>query len=63
MYLLGGWVTGFITFLGSWIWCVTEYGFLVGVGLGWFPSAIVAVIAGWSWPLVFIAVLYFLSKV
>jgi hypothetical protein len=63
MYLLGGWVTGFIVFVGAWIWCVSEYGFLVGVGLGWFPSAIVAVIAGWLWPLVLTAVLYFASKV
>lgn len=45
-----------ITFLACWIYCVSEYGFLVGVSLGWIPSAICAAIAGgifyYAWGLI-----------
>jgi hypothetical protein len=40
-----GLVVGAITFIVSWIYCVASYGYLLGVGLGWLPSLIVAVIA------------------
>ena len=50
-YSKGVWITGFITFFGSWIYCISNYGYLLGVGLGWLPSIIVAVIAGFLWPL------------
>jgi hypothetical protein len=40
---LGG-LTGFATFIGAYIYCVSAYGFLLGLGLGWIPSGIVAVI-------------------
>ncbi|MGN6355945.1 MAG: hypothetical protein ACTHLU_00495 [Novosphingobium sp.] len=30
------------TFGASWIYCMSEYGFLLGFGLGWLPSAILA---------------------
>lgn len=55
-YALGAVWTGFIVFVGTWIWCISEYGFLLGVGLGWLPSAIVAFLAAWLWPLIAIAV-------
>lgn len=51
-YTLGAGITGFIVFIGTWIYCIAEYGFLLGVGLGWLPSMIVAVIAGALWPLI-----------
>lgn len=38
-------------FLGSWIYCIAEYGYLLGVGLGWLPSVIVASLAALLWPL------------
>ena len=41
-----------IIFILSWIYCVLEYGFLLGVGLGWLPSMIVAPIGGALWPLI-----------
>ncbi len=48
-------LTAIWVFIGSWIYCIATYGFLFGVGLGWLPSAIVAVIAGavvgFGWPL------------
>jgi uncharacterized protein YecT (DUF1311 family) len=41
-----GAISGAITFIGGWIYCVTTYGFLLGGSLGWFPSALAAVLVG-----------------
>ncbi len=48
-----------IVFIGSYIYCIAEYGYLFGVGLGWLPSGIVAImtffIAAHAWvPIVFL---------
>lgn len=51
VYLLGAVVVGFITFVGAWGWCIYTYGFMIGVGFGWFPSLITGVIVGALWPL------------
>jgi hypothetical protein len=62
MYEAGYAITAFITFVACWIYAVAKYGFLIGVGLGWIPSLIVAAIAGAIWPLlalVFGAVVFF----
>ena len=56
VYAIGALITGGITFIGSWIYCVYEYGYLLGVGLGWLPSIIVAVIVGALWPLIAIGI-------
>lgn len=49
-----------ITFIACWIYAFFEYGFLLGVGLGWFPSLLVALVAGgltiFLWGLVPVAV-------
>jgi hypothetical protein len=62
---IGGPTAGFIctiTFFGSWIYCAMEYGFLLGFGLGWLPSGILAYIVFWIayalWPLIWLGVLY-----
>lgn len=34
-----------LTFIGAWIYCIATYGFLIGVSLGWIPSAICAAIS------------------
>lgn len=57
VHTLGVAITAFIVFIGSWIYCIVEYGYLLGVGLGWLPSIIVAVIAGALWPLIAIAII------
>lgn len=44
-------ITAILTFIVSWIYCIAAYGFLLGVGLGWLPSIIVAIIAAALWPL------------
>lgn len=52
MYKVGFFITWFIVFIGSWIYCIASYGYLMGVGLGWLPSLIVATVAGYLWPLI-----------
>ena len=42
-------IIAFVVFVGSWIYCINEYGYLFGVGLGWLPSIIVATLAYWLW--------------
>lgn len=62
IYQFGFAITAFITFVVSWIYCISEYGYLLGVGLGWFPSIIVAVIAGALWPLIAIGIYFVLRE-
>jgi hypothetical protein len=45
-----------LVFLGCWIYCIASYGFLLGVGLGWLPSGIVAAVVSFLWPLIFFAI-------
>ncbi len=39
---------GVVTFVAAWVYCVMTYGFVLGLGLGWFPAAICAGIVGWA---------------
>jgi len=55
-YGAGAKITFWPVFLGTWIYCIATYGFLLGVGLGWLPAAIVGVIAGLLWPLIALAI-------
>ena len=41
-----GRVAGIITFLGAYVWSVFAYGFLLGFGLGWLPSLLLALLVG-----------------
>ncbi len=41
-----GWIAGILTFIAAYIYCIASYGFLLGLGLGWLPSGIFAVIVG-----------------
>lgn len=43
-YQLGR-AVGWLTFAGSWIYCIATYGFLLGEGIGWLPSLIVGALA------------------
>ena len=49
IYVFIGGLISFIVFVGSWIYCISEYGYLLGVGLGWLPSMIVAFLAYILW--------------
>jgi hypothetical protein len=61
------WIAGVVTFIGAYIYCISEYGFLFGFGLGWFPSALLAAIVYVFmlalWPFVLVAVIYIAVKV
>lgn len=50
-YMILGAIVGIPVFLGCWIYCVAEYGFMLGVLFGWMPSAIVGWLAAALWPL------------
>lgn len=43
---------GVVAFIISYVYCVKEYGYLFGVGLGWLPSAIVGVVTYIFWAFV-----------
>ena len=30
-----GWITGLLTFIAAYVYCIATYGFLFGLGLGW----------------------------
>lgn len=57
IYFAGAGITGVVTFVGSWIYCIATYGYLFGVGLGWLPSLIVGTLAGYLWPIIVILAL------
>ena len=46
-YKGGAVVTWVLIFVGTWIYCIAEYGFLLGVGLGWLAAAITASVLCW----------------
>jgi hypothetical protein len=45
-YILGVFA-GILTFIAAYIYCIMTYGFLFGLGLGWLPSTILAIMVGW----------------
>jgi hypothetical protein len=45
-----GAVVAFISFVAAYIYCIIAYGFLLGLGFGWIPSLIFAVIMFFLWP-------------
>ena len=53
-------------FAASWVYCIFHYGYLLGVGLGWLPSIVVAILA-WiigrhGWLLALLGGLYAFAK-
>jgi hypothetical protein len=61
-----GILTAVVVFFGAWIYCMSEYGFLFGFGLGWLPAGILAAIVGWImryiWPAALALLTYILIK-
>jgi len=51
VYVWGFWIVGIITFLATWAYAISTYGFFLGVGLGWIPAAVIGALAGALWPL------------
>lgn len=63
VYKLGAFITWFLIFVPAYIYCIYEYGFLFGLGLGWLPSAIVATVLCWFWPFYALVILGFILYV
>lgn len=61
-----GWIAGALTFIAAYIYCTATYGFLLGFGLGWLPSGILAAIVGFAvvllWGPVLLLVLYYFLR-
>ena len=62
-YKIGAWITGVIVFFLVWIIALFEWGFLVGLAIGWFPAAIAGVVGGLLWPILALLVVYILIYV
>ena len=50
---------GGLVFLTSWVYCTFTYGFLLGFGLGWIPSMLLAFFAIALWPVFIILLIVF----
>lgn len=59
-YWIGYAICWVIIFIGSWIYCISEYGFLIGVGIGWLPSIIAALVGAIFWPLYLLVIVGFI---
>ena len=50
-----GAIVGLITFLWCWGYAISQWGWFIGLGVGWFPASIIAILAGFAtfglWPL------------
>ena len=59
-------IAGALTFIAAYIYCTATYGFLLGFGLGWLPSGILAAIVGFAvvllWGPVLLLVLYYFLR-
>jgi hypothetical protein len=51
-YRIGGIISAGILFVGFYMYSIVHYGFLLGAGLGWIPSAIAACVLAIFWPLI-----------
>jgi hypothetical protein len=50
-YAIGKVVSGGLAFILGYLYCISQYSFLFGFGLGWIPSLIIAYVAVLVWPL------------
>jgi len=55
-YPIGGRITAAVVFLGLWLYAIASWGFPLGLGFGRSPAGIAAIIAGFLWPLIAIAI-------
>ena len=61
IYRKGIWIVGIVAAIIAWIYAIASYGFFLGLGLGWIPSAIIGALVGFLWPLLVVAGLIFLG--
>jgi len=51
LYVYVGFLCALPAFAWTWVECIQQYGLLIGVGLGWLPALVVALIETALWPL------------
>ena len=54
-------LVGIIVFIGVWIYAIAQWGFLLGIMVGWIPAMITAYIAGFLWPLLAVVIVLFIG--
>lgn len=52
LYVGAAILVGSVIFSISLLYAIRSYGFFLGAGLGWIPSLVFAVVAGFLWPLI-----------
>jgi hypothetical protein len=56
-------IIALVTFVVAWLYCITQFGFLLGLVLGWLPATLLGLIAfevGFHlWPVIVLAGLCF----
>jgi|YNPMSStandDraft_1061717.scaffolds.fasta_scaffold12912_6 hypothetical protein len=57
-----GLLVGIVSFIGIWIYAISEWGLLLGLTFGWIPSLIGGIIAGLLWPITIAVVILILIK-
>ncbi len=57
MYMVGAWIVGVLSFIAIWLYSLAEWGFLLGLTIGWVPALIGGTILGFLWPLVVLALI------
>lgn len=50
LYDVGFFMVAVPVFVAVWVMAIDSYGLLLGLGLGWFPAVVVAVLSGTIWP-------------
>lgn len=49
-YAFGAFVTWVLAFLAGMVYAVSAWGWFLGVGVGWLPAAVVALVVAVLWP-------------
>ena len=55
---------GAITFFVAWAYAIARFGWFLGLGLGWFPAGVIALLMAVLWPLLVLAgiILYLVGR-
>lgn len=50
VYGVGFCLVWLCAFIAGWVYCINEYGGMLGAGLGWLPAGIGATLVALCWP-------------
>ena len=54
-YDVGFFMVAVPVFIAVWVMAIDSYGLVVGLGLGWLPAIVVAVLSGAIWPVLLLS--------